>query len=1370
MYKYNRDKFFYLFLTLALILSCSVLHAYDEIEPFIEYNYDACVFKHANYTIDLSNVYDISNPTLTASFDADDSPNNENTAKLHFNLCGQVNNQCAQHGASVLACASNGAQSFSERGAPYLKISDGVVSLGIPYRGINYDLQVTVGEKMEITFLHRLVSIKTPGMVVTKNDQPYSLPPNTIPHQLIPILAETTATTASRAGANSRMAPASVNMGFSILGSQRRSPAGATLHLLMSDSFYDSLPETLPAMQIQMYDITKYHHNCTNIQINRENKTTTCQDNPLGSEKIEYYYYTVIFTFGNSYGFGTIYYKAPTEYSRVAMTESDFDNCIFKQNDTIIDLSSDQRLYNTTYQLAFNAQTDILLSVCGSDPRCPIGSACLLNLRPSYYSYPNRTAFLSIDSEGTKLLVLFSNNGTGGTLARPYLVEVNVGLKNHSYAATETSYVFTPGMLVSKPLVYTVTRVERVISDTCFLLLSDTHVRIYNETFRFQHDVLGEINFNLCGTNLQCNNSMACTSGGAYGFNIQDVYILQDESNRLSLRFNFTQDAFNFTVEISTGPYSVVYRNQVVYVKTPAPLTLQDNLRVNLVEQTVPLLNGAQVVMFGDFYKVSGDHVVRISNHYSKRPIECRSTFATNQSIVCPIYPRGSSPGLYDLELYTNNAIGIVSLNFRAPKILSEEPFTRADYDHCVFAHKNYTIDLSFFRNFSVNISNGYSNNTFVLCGNNTSVCSGNYACGDNVYNERNVILRIEETRIVPVFVFINSSSSEFTKLDVIQDSQQDTFQYEDRTGSGLLTPNFKIYNTLYLTPAQPLAPRFVASTMRLVFQSLPINNLTSVSVGIYGQDNKYIRDCTQSVINTEGSYISCQDKPTGKELDQSTYLIKVDMGSYVAYSSISYYAPKEISRNLIGNEGCVFTGMGLKYTIDLSKEYTSTNGSYSIDDFNFNLCGMGAHSKCDSIACKGSQQFTERTPYLMVDEEAIKLLMVYSNYQGDEYSVEVAIGNSDQYINERARINTPFMIIKRIISFTVDPSITRETESTMTIKGDFVASLAPNSSISVKIFTNDGQYLYDATNIKQSLNDITCQVKPYGNESVALFYQVVVEVLNSAYGSNYFYFHPKSSPPCSHGDRDTTRGVCICAPGWVSFRCSGQQIYSHPSIVAPAIDQLNTGYQSPSADTDFTIDFNSYASTNAFGYLIQNTAIRSLSHIKATYGQQTVSFSSKSFKYDVVFSPAIAPNSTTVTVLVYDRVDVPIYKYASSMATIKLSNSEASDNVEAIFEISNSKAKAMYSNLILPDKNSISISGALGDHHGALFSVSPIYTINGQVSESLARVRILTARDASQLLEYKSTSVYVSVLVPSTPNNSDIFEIITTFNTYALY
>ncbi|KAF2068649.1 hypothetical protein CYY_010028, partial [Polysphondylium violaceum] len=133
MFKYK--NFYLCCLFLALGILSTVSHA-QVIESFIEYSYDTCIFKHTDYTLDLSGFYDPTNPTLAFG------------SNFFFNLCGQTNNKCTQFGPSALACNSS---AFGERGVPFLKFSDSGITLNIPYIGMNKEIEVKVGTKLDIT-------------------------------------------------------------------------------------------------------------------------------------------------------------------------------------------------------------------------------------------------------------------------------------------------------------------------------------------------------------------------------------------------------------------------------------------------------------------------------------------------------------------------------------------------------------------------------------------------------------------------------------------------------------------------------------------------------------------------------------------------------------------------------------------------------------------------------------------------------------------------------------------------------------------------------------------------------------------------------------------------------------------------------------------------------------------------------------------------------------------------------------------------------------------------------------------------------------------------------------------------------------------
>ncbi|KAF2069922.1 hypothetical protein CYY_008762, partial [Polysphondylium violaceum] len=249
---------------------------------------------------------------------------------------------------------------------------------------------------------------------------------------------------------------------------------------------------------------------------------------------------------------------------------------------------------------------------------------------------------------------------------------------------------------------------------------------------------------------------------------------------------------------------------------------------------------------------------------------------------------------------------------------------------------------------------------------------------------------------------------------------------------------------------------------------------------------------------------------------------------------------------------------------------------------------------------------------------------MVYSDIYdpNHQFSVEVFPGAVGSYSNgRRPIIQSPLVLVRNIISFTTDYSISRVSQSTMTINGDFVKGLTSDTPIKIIVRTLDYMYYSDCTQTQINSNQgvITFQINPTGNELLDSPYQLVVDVNNTDSGYSYFYFHPKSCPSsCGKGTCDTLKGVCLCEQGYTSYDCSVKlslEPLSNPSITPSPIDQLNAGYQSPtSSDLVFTIDLISLAISNSFGYILNSTPIRSISNVQSVYGTNSATFSSQSF------------------------------------------------------------------------------------------------------------------------------------------------------------
>ncbi|KAF2068889.1 hypothetical protein CYY_009789, partial [Polysphondylium violaceum] len=1122
----------------------------------------------------------------------------------------------------------------------------------------------------------------------------------------------------------------------------------------------------------------------------------------------------------------------------------------------------------------------IYLNICGSQNYCDKyfrdAPACVQAYMKNYRFSP-RTPYLMIDEEGPKLLMVFSNEKGNPSDFRDYSVIVHIG-KNQTFSVNQTlGYIYSPKVKFTKNLLFSLKNDEifrfstdvTIIGDfikqipidntipidisiqgdgedgnyftnpcqdntmvidrfqgtiNCqiipsgyevvgrdyrvqvtmgessgfnkikyrapivyssqemnfkfedkYLVSNDSNIHLESqkgESYNFTHTNWGTFYFTLAGFPRECAGYRACSTSDY--FHLRITVLIKDEEGS---KIQFQYDQFN--VQLSYGTAFKQFTNGLdVFIQAPF-MTLQKNLEFSITPTQVPLMESA-ITLTGDFFKslsidganpslfITGSNLpcTKISIDRNASTITCLQTLFFNNT-----HP-------HNLELSLNNNFGLAPITYRPLQVdFENQAMIKSDFVRCIFTHKDYTIDLSdLVKNPIFNVDQ----TILAICGgavqNCTSVDPTN--CGCELYdstlfmfNRRVATLKKDEEGIKLVLryqpIYIDEVSLE---IGVGTEKRVNFFQ-----DNIFRTPQMKIKNTNLLTLQTPSLPSYAVSTLRLSsdsIKSLPANNIPPVSVKIFNSvEATEYRECPQPIIDQSQGFISCQITPTGENLS-TNYIVMASIGTVDFYSSTSltFYGPQKISVHPMiesNFERCIFKSEN--YIFDLTHLYNPNDPTYIIDNYRFNLCGHVNKYCGDNIACNRIK-YNRREAFVLVDQQAVKLLMVYSNGRDEPFSVEAFPGDARWYSNERLIIQSPLVVVRNVLSFTIDYSISRESQSTMTINGDFVKGLTSDTPIKITARTFDDKYHSDCTQINSNQGVITCQINPAGNELLDSPYQLEVNVNNTASGSSYFYFHPKSCPSsCGKGTCDTGKGICVCEQGYTSYDCSVKlslKPLSNPSIIPSLIDQLNTGYQSPtSSDLVFTIDLNSLAISNSFGYILNSTPIRSNSNVQSVYGTNSATFSSQSFKYDLVFSPTIAPNGTSNTALVCDnRVNIPLYNQAATITSVSMYSTSSSDIVEAIYEISNNKMNPMSASINI-NKDSIIITDSTTESY-LLFSVSPLFKLNNKVSPYIARARILTSQDALQLQGYKSTSTYVSIFVPRT-KEKDVIELITTINSF---
>ncbi|KAF2069929.1 hypothetical protein CYY_008748, partial [Polysphondylium violaceum] len=959
-------------------------------------------------------------------------------------------------------------------------------------------------------------------------------------------------------------------------------------------------------------------------------------------------------------------------------------------------------------------------------------------------------------------------------VGRDYRVQVTMG---ESSGFNEIKYI--------EPIGYSIQEIYFKFEDK-YLASNDLNIHLEpqkGESYSFTHTTLGTLYFTLAGFPRECAGSRACSRDHNYDL-IKTVLIKDEQGTKIQYQY----DSFN--VELSYGTTFKQFTNGLdVFIQAPF-MTLQKNLEFSITPTQVPLMESA-ITLTGDFIKslsIDGANpsLNIVDNQPPFRTQPCTNIFINrNAATITCVQALFFITLSQNLELTVNNNFGLAPITYRPLQVdFEDQAMIKSDYGRCIFTHKAYTIDLSdLVKDPIFNVGQTF----LAICGGPVQNCTSEYwsdpaNCGcdlsdskRSMFNRRVATLKKDEEGIKLVIRY-QTPQNDVVFLEIGIGTEKRVYSFQNYFYV-FRTPQMKIKNHYLLTLQTPSLPRYAVSTLRLssdYIKSLPANNLQTVSVKIYNSlDTTDYRECPQPIIDQSQGFISCQCTPTGKEGAWTNYIVMASIDNVDFYSSASlfFYAPQEISRQPMiesNFERCIFKSKN--YIFDLTQLYNPNDPPYIFDNYRFTLCGHVTDQCGGDIACNWIRN-NRREAFVLVDQQAVKLLMVYTSVN-DKFSVEVFPGAVKLYRNGRLIIQSPLVLVRNIISFTTDYSISRASQSTMTINGDFVKGLTSDTPIKIFVRTFDDKYYSDCTQtlINSNQGVVTCQINPTGNELLDLPYQLIVDVNNTDSGSSYFYFHPKSCPSsCGKGTCDTLKGVCLCEQGYTSYDCSlklSLKPLSNPSITQSPIDQLNTGYQSPtSSDLVFTIDLNSLAISNSFGYILNSTPIRSNSNVQSVYGTNSATFSSQSFKYDLVFSPSIAPNGTSNSVLVCDnRVNIPLYNQAAAITSISMYSTSPSDNVEAIYEISNNKMNSMSASINI-NKDSIIINDSTTDSY-LLFSVSPLFKLNNKVSPYIARARILTTEDVLQLQGYKSTSIYVSILVPST-KEKDVIELITTINSF---
>jgi len=1036
-------------------------------EPIKDYNYDTCIFKHANFTIDLSQYYDPLNPTHSIRF--------KNDYLTYFNLCGNVNNKCSQYGPSAMLCYASYSV-FSDRGQPFITITTDGISLGIPFPGASLTLLVKSSNSNEISADNTNIYIKTPKMIIKSVYQ-------------------------DNQSTLDFTSPIAVNH--------------FTSTIKIYGEFIKSLPTTLPTpIEIKVYSNKSLINSCDQIILDRDQGYLSCTNTPTGRELLNILYRLEL-TMGTNIGYHNFYYIGTKEIKREPLN-ADWDKCIFNNTNYRVDLSNYTNSIQGLQYTPGGVQSGIFyFTLCGNTKinECSSSIPCFKNY--GYTFYFNKSPDLLIDEEGMKLYVTFKSMNNF-YLSIP--MEIKLGTTIDYYVGiTNRIIVVTPALYINTFLPFT-------LDKNTYPRIPGSRMSISGEFIKSLPLVLSDpLNIKVYDNYVlhhECTDLIIDRNQGKI-----DCLDNPTGSEKLNYKYKLVVTLGSN----AQGDANFQYLDPQVIRKSPISIIDFDNcifkhddyvFDLSKVSEA-RLLYSYKYIGYTNSFKVCGNPVVpcpgvgcftgstlNFRKVYLKLDTEGLKLvfeyYISNDRALINVEIKPVSGEFYaDASSYTNAYIYYSNMKITP---ITREPMIDMDFNKCIFSTLNYTIDLSNDYNISnktFEISNNFYNTVkFNICGNKNIECNGKPSCV-SIYDKKPYLLKDDEG----IKLLIQyTSNTPFSFTVTINNIGGNDGLYScngnycmSSNDMNIIKPNLD----MTISPTEILRSSKQLTINGLFIHDIPIDNTIPIDIKIYKLGGEYLKSCNQIQIDRDQGSIICETNFTGLEVINSKYKVILIMGNNLGIAHFTYRDPKVYQSTKLNQlwDKCIFSDGQVTYNLTNIYEnqpyHTINIDSYSqIGKINFRLCGGGYSNVCSSSSpifndreCKGviCESYVN-------DNEDGKSLLFIGQIQGSylpNLRFELSFANDSSLIF----IESEFKVYMTTSHITQSPSLQIDIidpvpimKSTITLKGKFTNDLVLSNTDSIVVDTSGGlstsqpptnQTYLDCTNIQLYLDYVTCELDP---------------------------------------------------------------------------------------------------------------------------------------------------------------------------------------------------------------------------------------------------------------------------------------------------